>query len=435
MPPSRAMADQCLARVPPWLQHEHGSQRGYSRIFASPVFPTLIFLLLACSGFVLTEPAPYDVLALAVIATFLICGVPIAAGIVPLLLLTFAIIASSFPAATQASEPSQAFLYVTVTGFLAITAIFFSVVTAMDPIRWVRLIMWGYVIAATLTAIIAIGGYFGALPGSDRFLLYGRAKGTFNDPNVMGPFLIPPALFLLSRILRESPWKRMMEMALMSIILSAIFLSFSRGAWGHTVFSGGIMIFMLFITARTQETRARIVLLTGIGIFVVCVMLVWLASLEDVRGLLLERAHLTQTYDVEAGGRFSRYGVGFMLAAQSPLGLGPLEFGKIFGEDPHNVYLKMFSGYGWIAGIAYLILVLTTLASGAKHCMLRTPWQVEFQILYACFLGVVLLGLIIDTERWRHYWLVIGMLWGMMAASTSRQPGMENAHLKVSRSL
>ncbi len=47
------------------------------------------------------------------------------------------------------------------------------------------------ILAALIAAVCGIAGYFRLFPRAfDLFTLYGRAKGTFNDPNVFGPFLI-----------------------------------------------------------------------------------------------------------------------------------------------------------------------------------------------------------------------------------------------------
>ena len=37
-----------------------------------------------------------------------------------------------------------------------------------------------------------------------------------------------------------------------------------------------------------------------------------------------------------------------MMAMEHPLGIGPLVFGTIFGEDTHNIWLKTLMDYGWL---------------------------------------------------------------------------------------
>src|SRR5438034_116313 len=85
-------------------------------------------------------------------------------------------------------------------------------------------------------AFVAIGGYFHLFGGaSELFVLYSRARGTFNDPNVLGAFLVLPGLLVFQRLLAG---RRIVRSGLMLLImLAALFLSFSRGAWGQFAFA------------------------------------------------------------------------------------------------------------------------------------------------------------------------------------------------------
>jgi hypothetical protein len=38
-------------------------------------------------------------------------------------------------------------------------------------------------------------------------------------------------------------------------------------------------------------------------------------------------------------------------------------------------------------------------------------------VAYATFVGEVAEGFIIDTDHWRHFYLLLGMIWGMAAAT------------------
>ena len=101
-----------------------------------------------------------------------------------------------------------------------------------------------------------------------------------------------------------------------------------------------------------------------------------------------------------------------MLALDNPFGIGPLQFIRYFPEDAHNVYLNSFMAGGWIAGISYLLLVALTLFVGFKAVRADTPWRPVMLAVFAAFVGVVIEGAIIDTDHWRHFWLLLGTLWG-----------------------
>ena len=74
----------------------------------------------------------------------------------------------------------------------------FAAFVAQNPIRHARLILNAYQWAAVVAAIAGIAGYFDIVSGAgELFTKFGRAAGTFKDPNVYGPFLVPALLLTL----------------------------------------------------------------------------------------------------------------------------------------------------------------------------------------------------------------------------------------------
>ena len=49
--------------------------------------------------------------------------------------------------------------------------------------------------------------------------------------------------------------------------------------------------------------------------------------------------------------------------------------------------------------------------------MTWTPWQSYLIAAYACFVGEACEGLIVDTDHWRHFFLLLGMIWGLTTAT------------------
>jgi hypothetical protein len=180
-------------------------------------------------------------------------------------------------------------------------------------------------------------------------------------------------------------------------------------------------------TAPSAGRRVRIVSIAIVGAVMGVIFLAALLSIPQVADLFAQRATFDQTYDVGHFGRFGRYVLGAELALDRPFGIGPLQFSTFFGEDPHNSYLNAFMSGGWLSGFAYLTLTAVTLLSATRFLRADTPWRSTYQVIYAAYLGTAVESAIIDIDHWRHYFLILGALWGLMAASmvwrTSRSRG------------
>ena len=122
-------------------------------------------------------------------------------------------------------------------------------------------------------------------------------------------------------------------------------------------------------------------------------------------------------------GRFGRYILGFDLMLDRPLGIGPLQFSKsYFSEDPHNTFLNAFMSGGWLTGFCYLTLCAVTIVKSTRYLFVRTPWQPIYHAVYATYVGIIAESAIIDIDHWRHYFLILGVLWGLMALTTHMRP-------------
>lgn len=384
----------------------------------------LLLWMTAFSGaFVFTEPSPYEVFASAAIFVFFASGLALRRGHIPL----FAILVAYCFGLTIAVIPvvgeNKTALWVAVSWFLAATTLFFACAVAADTEKRLKVLMSGYMAAAMIASLIAILGYFRLIPGADTFLLYGRAKATFNDPNVLGPFLVLPALLAIRRTLSFRLKDLLIGGMQVSVITIAILLSFSRGAWGHFAGSAVLFIGLLFVVSNDPRERTRIVAATLAGFAALAIMLLVLLSMQGVGALFAERATLDQSYDVGQLGRFGRHALGFQLALEMPWGLGPFQFAKRFPEDPHNVYLNAFMTGGWLGGMTYLLFVVMTLWVGLIGALRATPWRSVLLAVWATFVGVAGEGAIIDTDHWRHFWLLAGVLWGgAVAAHRAKRP-------------
>ncbi len=363
------------------------------------------------SGFVINEPAPYELYMAGLIAIWALFGLRLSRSVVPLLVLLVTFNIGGMISMSQMSDLMNTPLYLAVSLFLAFTAVFFAAVTEMQPGLY-RVIFLAYVIAAVSTSLLGILGYFHAFPGADMFTKYERAAGAFQDPNVFGPFLALPGIYLLHRLLTGSPAKMLIYAVPLLIIVGGIFFSFSRGAWGLFGASAILLTGALFLQSSSGRFRLRIVVMSVAAFLFLALALLVALQIPSVSELFTARAQLAQDYDSARLGRFARYGIGFMLALEKPFGIGPLVFGQIYGEDTHDIWLKALMDYGWLGFVSWLTMICWTLAGGFRILFRDRPWQPYVLCAYVVLIGHIALGTFIDTDHWRHFYLLLGLIWG-----------------------
>ncbi len=372
------------------------------------------------SGFVIREPAPYELYMAGLIAVWSLFGLRISRFILPLLILLVTFNIGGMISMTQMANMAGAPLYLAVSLFLAFTAVFIAAVVEADD-RLYRSIFIAWLMAALPTATLGILGYFHAFPGAEMFTRYDRAAGAFEDPNVFGPFLALPGVFLLHRMLTEAPARMPLYALPLLVVAGGIFLSFSRGAWGLFALSSVLLVLALFLQTSSGALRLRIVAMSIAAVFVLVIGLLVALQIPSIADLFSARAQLVQDYDSARLGRFARYDIGFQMALEHPLGIGPLVFGKIFGEDTHNIWLKSLMDYGWLGFVSYLGLIVWTAAAGFRILFRNRPWQPYLLCAYVVFLGHIGLGTVIDTDHWRHFYLLLGLVWAAIALEARHQ--------------
>ncbi|RWD42429.1 O-antigen ligase family protein [Mesorhizobium sp.] len=379
-----------------------------------------VFLGAFLSGFVIAEPAPYDLYMVGLMAVWALFGLRISRAAAPLPVLLVVMNIGGMISMTQMSDIAGTPLYLSVSLFLAFTAVFFASVTSVQPNLY-RVIFLAYVMSAVLTSLLGIAGYFHAFPGAEIFTKYDRATGAFQDPNVFGPFLVLPGIYLLYLLL-TGPISRMPLLAVPLLIITAgIFFSFSRGAWGMFGVSAILLTGALFLQSASGKLRLRVAVMTIAAVSLLVIAMLVILQLPGVSEMFSSRAQLEQSYDTARLGRFARYTIGFQMALEHPLGIGPLVFGTIFGEDTHDIWLKMLMDYGWLGFVSFLTLTCWTIAAGFRILLRDRPWQPYLLCAYVAFVGNIGLGTFIDIDHWRHVYLLLGLIWGAIALEYRHQ--------------
>lgn len=405
-----------MSAIEPTYARVADPQRATLRLIGSAAVTVGVFL----SGFVISEPAPYELWMAGLVGLWFILGLRISRYTFPLLALLITFNVGGMLSLTQMKDIADGPMYIAVSTFLALTAVFYAAIIE-DSHRRLQLIFNAWAFAAVITSTLGILGYFQVFPGSEVFTLYDRAKGAFQDPNVFGPFLVPPSLYLVHGILTGNLRAAPLKAAALLILALGVFLSFSRAAWGLFLLTILLLIFVMLLKERTGAFRLRILVLSLAAILMMVASLVIALQFPKVSELFSMRAQLVQQYDGEYLGRFARHRIGLTMMMERPLGIGPMVFGTIFPEDEHNIWLKSLTTYGWLGFVSYIVMLCWTLYLGFKNLLKDRPWQPYLMIGWIGVIGHVAIGNVIDIDHWRHVYLLFGIVWGCAALEARHQ--------------
>ncbi|MCA0419957.1 MAG: O-antigen ligase domain-containing protein [Proteobacteria bacterium] len=375
----------------------------------------ILWLLGASSGLALIEPSPYEVVFLLALFVFALTGIRFSQKLLPLAVLLLAYNIGGIISLIPWMADGDAVRFTAVSVYLMITAVFIAGIMSQDAAGRLETLRRGYLFAAWIAGFAALLGYFDIAGLGSIFTLYGRASGTFKDPNVLGPYLVLPIVYVLQRILTAQVGM-LRGLITLSVPLTALFLGFSRGAWGVLVVSTAMMIVLTFLTAPNAASRGRIVAMSLIAFLAAVAALLVALSFEDIRNVFDARASLNQDYDQGVTGRFGNQLRAIPMLLDAPNGFGPLQFRWIFNQaDPHNVYINAFASYGWLGGLSWASLMVATSYIGWRVVFRPGPTQLHAIAIWSVLFVTILQGFQIDSDHWRHLYLMLGLIWGLAA--------------------
>jgi hypothetical protein len=391
------------------------TQSDASAGLAQQLLNAVLFVTVLTSSLAFIEPSPHDVLIFALFAACIAARVPFDRKFVPLLLLLMVWLAGGLFCLIQVGNEEKPIQYAGTSVYLSMAAIMFACLFSGGDLRRLFVMRRAYILAALIATAAGYVGFFHLVPGYERFLDNERVSATFKDPNVYGPFLIYPLLLIFIEMMTRGV--RLRGLLIAAALLGGLFLSFSRGAWMHFAVSAAVALLLLITVAGDRRLRMRFVFFGLATVIATALLVIALMSFASVHDLFLERASAIQPYDVGPGGRFWLQKIAIDQILLHPNGLGPFEFSRIFGGQQHDVYMQGFLVYGWLGGTAYLTLVLVTLVVGLRGALMARPWQSYLIAAYAAFVGEAGEGFIVDTDHWRHFFLLLGLTWGLTVAT------------------
>lgn len=384
-----------------------------------------VFLLMFLSGFVFVEPSPYDVLLAIVIVISAFFGfIQVRENIYyPLLFLHAFIIFSLIPF-FYAYDLNDSVVYLAITYYLMLSLFFYERIVNVFGYSGITLLALGYVLTCTVGSVASLVSL--VIPGPlSEITLYGnplygvRLRGFFKDPNVFGPCLVPALLICMlswrpvfrSRIIIAGRW------FLVLLFFITILLAGSRGGWLNLVVA---LAAFEWHRRRQREWSPRVRrrgLLPIAGLAVVAGVSYAVVTVAGYDAFLSDRFE-EKGYDSD---RFLAQSLALQEAAANPFGIGPGQSETYEGSvsllraphSPHSLYVRIIAESGWGGAVSFLAFLLLTVRHAWRTAVVDWQYAPVAAVVFASLLGVLANSFFVDTLHWRHFWILLGVTWGL----------------------
>ena len=375
-----------------------------ARMLAFAGGPLRNFFLLSAVlaiNYTMSRPSPVDFLFL---FTLMLCFLPnqkiTINGVIFFVLLLGWIFSVYVSSISLSDDPNVVFTLIALTHVVLI-----SLATCLVTIQWdesnVHRFINFYIASTCIAASLGIVGFALHI---DDLIWDERAKAFLDDPNMYSAFLIPGifcCLYMLSLRRRSFIYG-----CALAILVIGIVIGFSRAAMGSLAIWG--TVWMIFLNRRNLAKAAIYAVL--LPIIVVAAGLFAYFFMDEFAAKLAQRFTLAMEYDKGQGGRYSRYLLSLSFILDNPLGMGMFEIDKYFPEPIHNIWLSSFMNYGWLAGVSWTLLVI--LSCWVTFFNFRLTRSSICILFFVSWMGVFSCALLHQAERWRHFWMFAGLLWG-----------------------
>lgn len=375
----------------------------------------LLWLMLAISSIVFIEPAPYDILGLALVAAFFMLGLRIPARLRNAAILLGIFFLANVIASALTPEPTDSFRALAVRFYMLASWLLFTCMVFEDPERVIRVLFSGYIVAAVIAVTAGALGYYKLVPYTEQLVEFGRVRSTFKDANVYGPFLVPVIMYLIVKLETASWRKKPFLAGLFAYMIFGILVGYSRGSWVNL----GVALLTYFtlrlLVQKSAYLKQRLLLQGGMLLLFAALFLGWISTTDQIKDMAAKRAHIIQYYDFQDGrGRFVRQQLVLKRSLEEPLGIGAGQSEQpfFFNKAPHNVYLHVLIESGWIGAVAFFSFLGLTLWKSLRFLHLESDIQIVYIAVFASVIGLLVQSLFVDSTHWRHMYLLFGMLWG-----------------------
>ena len=370
----------------------------------------LFFVAVLLMHWTLPRPAPGDIVfMLAFLPSILVNPRVHKQAMVFLLLVCIWGLSVYFSSIDYFGDPAVRFQLFAHTFCMMLTVTSCLVALSWDEDNFLKL-MKVYMVACCISAALGVIGFAAHIP---LFIWDDRARGLFDEPISFGAFLLPGLFGAMYMLTNRRGF--LFPLITMALCVAGVLLSFSRADVVSLIVFAPLYFLVL---NRHQLARAIAVLMIGTFIIVVLTLIAFV-SFHGFQDKLMSRLTLAEPYDLGRMGRYARYILAVPLILAHPFGLGMLQIDKIFPEPIHNIFISSFVNYGWLAGVAWIMLtVLSVKVAFQNYHATKSPVVVWLAFSLAAQLPCALLQ---QVEHWRHLWMFFGLLWGVNAANFVRR--------------
>lgn len=210
----------------------------------------------------------------------------------------------------------------------------------------------------------------------------GRVVSTFENPNVLGEFLITLLpLFILLPVLSRKVWKKNGSFLLLAVAFACLYFTWSRGAWICAVFS--IVLFAMLSSKKSFSAMVWLLLLTPIGVSLISSTEFWhrltsignLADSSTSYRVFIWRAVFNMISD------FFGSGIGIGGEAFSKVYIGYSFAGIETAPHSHSLYLQLLVE----GGILHLLFFCATVFFVLQECISKASKSANKRARYLVF--------------------------------------------------
>lgn len=380
--------------------------RGISKSSDLAVFEIFFLGYVFLSGFVFIEPSPAELWFL-VFALFLLRKIRLDSEILlTLWLLMGPMVISAYIGQVFFGLINLRFLvidfylfllFILVTSFLR----YYFESKFFETLVHKTFVIWAFAGAVNVLASLFSISASGRLLGVELLVFGIRMKGFFKDPNVLGPFLVPPAVYFLNVLNDGKAHKKYSFLYFLGFLLLSlgVLFTFSRAAWLNYGISLGLFFIIKLFRGPVHRTLKLIVF-----VFLVFALAANLADSVTVWDInlaqFIQNRSRLQGYDQD---RFATQFEVFEILENSNVffGAGPGNYEFFTRMATHSLYARYLGErgvFGFLLFLFFFMLVFWRLMS--LKCL---------RFLLPVMIGQVVNSLFIDSLHWRHLWVLISL--------------------------